>query len=95
MGPEIALFSISFELLCKVNCTIKNKVSNNIGAVIRLQLQVFSVTLQTLYNINKTNMELYPKLITDALEQVMYPGTKKNLIESDMLADDIRIDGTR
>ena len=38
-------------------------------------------------------MALYPKLITDALEQVMYPGTKKNLIESEMLADDIRIDG--
>ena len=32
-------------------------------------------------------MALYPKLITDALEQVMYPGTKKNLIESEMLAE--------
>lgn len=40
-------------------------------------------------------MALYPKLITDALEQVMYPGTKKNLIESEMLADDIRIDGNK
>ena len=40
-------------------------------------------------------MELYPKLITKALEQVMYPGTKKNIIESDMLADDIRIDGNK
>ena len=40
-------------------------------------------------------MELYPKLITDALEQVMYPGTKKNIIASEMLADDIRIDGNK
>ena len=40
-------------------------------------------------------MELYPKLIIDALEQVMYPGTKKNIIASEMLADDIRIDGNK
>ena len=32
-------------------------------------------------------MTLYPKLITDALEKVIYPGTKKNIIESEMLAD--------
>lgn len=38
-------------------------------------------------------MTLYPKLIKDALATVIYPGTKKNLIESGMLADDIRIDG--
>ena len=38
-------------------------------------------------------MTLYPKLITDALATVIYPGTKKNLIESEMLADSIRIDG--
>ena len=36
---------------------------------------------------------LYPKLITDALATVVYPGTKKNLIESEMLADSPRIDG--
>ncbi|MBR3087396.1 MAG: Mrp/NBP35 family ATP-binding protein [Prevotella sp.] len=36
---------------------------------------------------------LYPKLITDALATVSYPGTKKNLIESEMLADNMRIDG--
>lgn len=39
-------------------------------------------------------MALYPKLITDALSQVIYPGTKKNLVESEMVADDIRIAGT-
>ncbi len=39
-------------------------------------------------------MALYPKLITDALAQVIYPGTKKNLVESEMVADDIRIDGS-
>lgn len=38
-------------------------------------------------------MTLYPKMIEDALATVMYAGTKKNLIESEMLADDIRIDG--
>ena len=36
---------------------------------------------------NKNTMTLYPKLITDALEKVIYPGTKKNIIESEMLAD--------
>lgn len=40
-------------------------------------------------------MQLYPKLITDALEKVIYPGTKKNLVESEMLADSIRIDGNK
>ena len=40
-------------------------------------------------------MTLYPKLITDALATVTYAGTKKNLIESDMLADDVRIDGMK
>lgn len=40
-------------------------------------------------------MTLYPKLITDALAQVVYPGTKKNIIESEMLADDVRINGMK
>ena len=44
---------------------------------------------------NNDNMQLYPKLITDALEKVIYPGTKKNLVESEMLADSIRIDGNK
>ena len=38
-------------------------------------------------------MTLYPKLITDALATVTYAGTKKNLVDSGMVADDIRIDG--
>lgn len=41
------------------------------------------------------DITLYPKLITDALATVTYPGTKKNLIESNMLADDVRIDGMK
>lgn len=46
--------------------------------------------------INKNkNMTLYPKLITDALATVTYPGTKKDLISSEMLADDVRIDGMK
>ena len=38
-------------------------------------------------------MQLYPKLITDALATVRYPGTGKNLVEAEMLEDDLRIDG--
>lgn len=40
-------------------------------------------------------MTLYPKLITDALAKVIYPGTKKNLVDSEMVGDDIRIDGMK
>lgn len=40
-------------------------------------------------------MTLYPKLILDALATVIYPGTKKNLVESEMVADNIRIDGMK
>lgn len=49
----------------------------------------------TTLNTKHKKMTLYPKLITEALATVMYPGIKKNLIESDMLADDIRIDGMK
>lgn len=38
-------------------------------------------------------MQLYPKLITDALATVRYPGTGKNLVEAEMLEDDLRIAG--
>ena len=44
---------------------------------------------------NKNTMTLYPKLITDALEKVIYPGTKKNIIESEMLADTPSINGNK
>lgn len=40
-------------------------------------------------------MTLYPKLITDALQQVRYPGSGKNLVEAEMLEDDLRIDGMK
>lgn len=40
-------------------------------------------------------MAIYPKLITDALAQVRYPGTGKNLVEMEMVEDDIRIDGNK
>ena len=40
-------------------------------------------------------MTLYPKLITDALAKVVYAGTKKNLIESGMLADTPSINGMK
>jgi len=40
-------------------------------------------------------MTLYPQLIIDALQTVMYAGTKKNLIESGMLADTPSINGMK
>ena len=36
---------------------------------------------------------MYPQQIIDALRHVRYPGTGKDLIESGMLEDDIRISG--
>lgn len=36
-------------------------------------------------------MTIYPKLITDALEKVRYPGTGKDLISSGMLEDSVHI----
>ncbi|MGP1622517.1 P-loop NTPase [Bacteroides heparinolyticus] len=38
-------------------------------------------------------MKLYPKLILDALATVRYPGNGKNLVEAEMVADNLRIDG--
>ena len=38
-------------------------------------------------------MTLYPKLILDALATVRYPGTGKNLLEAEMIADNLHIDG--
>ncbi|MCD8318288.1 MAG: Mrp/NBP35 family ATP-binding protein [Paraprevotella sp.] len=38
-------------------------------------------------------MELYPKLIMDALATVRYPGTGKNIVEAGMVEDDLRISG--
>ena len=40
-------------------------------------------------------MTLYPKLIMDALATVTYPGTKKNLVESGMVADTPTINGMK
>lgn len=40
-------------------------------------------------------MTLYPKLITDALMNVRYPGTGKNIVEAGMVEDNIRIDGMK
>jgi ATP-binding protein mrp/nbp35 family len=38
---------------------------------------------------------LYPNLILEALAKVRYPGTGKNLVESGMVEDDIRIEGMK
>lgn len=40
-------------------------------------------------------MTIYPKLILDALATVRYPGTGKNLVESGMVDDNIRIEGMK
>lgn len=40
-------------------------------------------------------MTLYPKLILDALATVRYPGNGKNLVEAEMVADNLRIDGRK
>ena len=40
-------------------------------------------------------LTLYPNLILDALTQVRYPGTGKNIVEMGMIEDDIRIDGNK
>ncbi len=40
-------------------------------------------------------MTLYPQLISEALEKVRYPGTGKNLVESGMIEDNIRIEGNK
>lgn len=40
-------------------------------------------------------MTIYPKMITDALATVRYPGTGKSVVEMDMVEDDIRIDGDK
>lgn len=40
-------------------------------------------------------MTIYPKLILDALSTVRYPGTGKNIVESGMVEDDIRIEGNK
>jgi len=40
-------------------------------------------------------MALYPKLITDALSKVRYPGTGKDLVSAGMIEDDIRINGNQ
>ena len=40
-------------------------------------------------------MTLYPKMIMDALATVTYAGTKKNLVESEMVADQPAINGNK
>ena len=40
-------------------------------------------------------MQLYPKLILDALSKVRYPGNGKDLVANGMVEDDIRIDGNK
>lgn len=36
---------------------------------------------------------MYPNQVKEALEHVRYPGNGKNIVEAEMVADDIRIDG--
>ena len=47
------------------------------------------------YKLKNSHMTLYPKLILDALATVRYPGNGKNLVEAEMVADNLRIDGMK
>ena len=38
-------------------------------------------------------MTIYPKLILDALRNVRYPGNNQDIVSSNMVEDDIRIEG--
>lgn len=38
-------------------------------------------------------MSIYPNLILDALREIRYPGEEKNIVDSQIVCDDIRIDG--
>lgn len=60
---------------------------------IRFFLYICRLIDVTPYIIIRKSMTLYPKLIMDVLATVVYPGTKKNLVESEMIADNLRIDG--
>lgn len=40
-------------------------------------------------------IKIYPQLIIDALKNVRYPGTGKDVVEMGMVSDDIRIDGQK
>lgn len=40
-------------------------------------------------------MTIYPNLVLEALEKVRYPGTNKNIVESGMIEDNIRIEGNK
>lgn len=42
-----------------------------------------------------TQQTLYPNLIIDALKTVRYPGNGKNIVELNMIADDMRINGRK
>ena len=40
-------------------------------------------------------INLYPKVILNALEKVRYPGTGKNIVEMGMIENDIRIESNK
>ncbi len=40
-------------------------------------------------------MTIHPNLILDALKNVRYPGSGKDIVEMNMVQDDIRIDGNK
>jgi ATP-binding protein involved in chromosome partitioning len=40
-------------------------------------------------------MTIYPKMISEALSKVRYPGTGKDLVSAGMVDDNIRIEGNK
>jgi len=54
-------------------------------------VKIFVLTIQA----TSMKQQLYPALILNALKTVKYPGNGKDLVENEMVADDIRIDGDK
>ena len=60
---------------------------------IKIKTDIFHKCQDAKCKTYKHIMTFYPKLIRDILATVIYPGTKKNLVESGMVADNLRING--
>ena len=56
---------------------------------------VYRIFLYFCTQLSVNVMTLYPKLILDALTHVRYPGTGKDIVSSDMVEDDLRIEGLK
>ena len=98
-APFLIVGRATTATLCLMGCKIRHFPSISciksrlfyISSLFFAFFPAMSVPLHQKY----TTMTLYPKLIMDALATVTYPGTKKNLVESEMVADNLRINGMK